>query len=66
MKRHGTDLIALLFGLAFIMVGGAFVVYENTDTQVDATVLGAIGLVVLGLVALVATLTRTPREHHES
>jgi uncharacterized membrane protein len=56
MKRHPTDLVALLFGLAVVGLGAAFLVHENTGRGVDAAWASAIGFVVLGLVALGVTL----------
>ncbi len=58
MTRHRTDMVSLLFGLAFFAVGAAFIVYELTDTNIDGSWLGAFVFVTLGLVALAATLFR--------
>ena len=58
MKRHPTDLVALLFGLAFCAVGGTFVAHELADRSFDPAWVAAIGLVTLGVVALIATVVR--------
>jgi hypothetical protein len=62
VKPHRFDLIALLFGLAFAMVGGAFLAHEATDSNVDPAWVSAAVLTVLGVVALVATLLRPQSE----
>jgi hypothetical protein len=62
MKRHTTDLVALLFGLAFAGAGATFLVHQLSDRQIDAAWVAAIGFVVLGVVALAATLLRPSRE----
>jgi hypothetical protein len=58
MHRHSTDLAALLFGLAFAIAGTSFLVRETTDTAVDPAWVTGLGLMLLGTVALVATLAR--------
>jgi protein-S-isoprenylcysteine O-methyltransferase Ste14 len=63
VKRHRTDLVALLFGLAFAAIGAAFLVHELTDRAVDPAWVAAAGCTVLGVVALAVTLTR--RVHRE-
>ncbi len=63
MKRHSTDMLALLFGLAFGATGATFLVSEATGNDVDPAWVSAIGFVVLGLIALTATLLRRPQEH---
>jgi len=60
MKRHSTDMLALLFGLAFLGTGAAFLVNQTTGRDVDAAWVSAIGFVILGVVALTATLLRRP------
>jgi hypothetical protein len=60
MKRHSTDIVALLFGLAFCGAGAAFAVHETTDRAIDPAWVSAIGFVALGLIALAATLLRRP------
>ena len=62
MKRHTTDLVALLFGLAFAGAGATFLVHQLSDRQIDAAWVAAIGFVVLGVVALTATLLRAARD----
>jgi hypothetical protein len=61
MKRHSTDMLALLFGLAFGAAGSAFLVHEATGRAVDPAWVSAIGFVVLGAIALAATLLRRPQ-----
>ena len=63
MKRHSTDMLALLFGLAFGATGAAFLVHEATGNEFDPAWLSAIGFVVLGCIALTATLLRRPHDH---
>jgi hypothetical protein len=60
MKRHSTDMLALLFGLAFGATGSVFLVHEATGRAVDPAWVSAIGFVVLGCIALAATLLRRP------
>lgn len=61
MKRHGTDIAALLFGLAFLIYAGTFVAGELSDTDIEPAWISAIAFVTLGVVALTATLLRAPR-----
>jgi hypothetical protein len=66
MHRHSTDLVALLFGIAFTIAGTCFLVREATDTAVDPAWATGLGLMLLGTVALVATLARaTGRDRAE-
>ncbi len=58
MHRHSTDLVGLLFGLAFAIAGTCFLVREATDATVDPAWATGLGLILLGTVALVATLAR--------
>jgi hypothetical protein len=58
MKRHRTDMLALLFGLAFAAVGATFLVREVVDTEIDAAWVSAVAFVLLGVVALATTLLR--------
>jgi hypothetical protein len=66
MKRHRTDLVALIFGLAFAMVGAGFLVNETTGRDFNAGWAAAIGLITLGLVALATTLVRRPDDNEAS
>ncbi len=63
MRRHSTDMLALLFGLAFGATGAAFLVNELTDNEMDAAWVSAIAFVLLGVIALSVTLLRRPPEH---
>ena len=62
MKRHATDLIALLFGLAFAGAGTMFLFHQLSDRHLDAAWASAAGFAVLGVVALAATLLRLPND----
>ena len=59
MHRHSTDLVGLLFGLAFAIAGTCFLVRETTDAAIDPAWATGLGLILLGTVALVATLARS-------
>jgi hypothetical protein len=58
MTKHPTDLLALLFGLAFSIAGGIVIVTQATSVDVSPQWGAAVGLIVLGVVALVATVAR--------
>jgi hypothetical protein len=62
MQRHRTDLIALIFGVAFAFVGAGFIVDEATNRDFDPGWIVAIGLVTLGVIALATTLFQRPPE----
>ena len=64
MRRHSTDLAGLLFGIAFTIAGAGFLVRETTDTTVDPAWVAGLGLMLLGVVALVATLARASGHAH--
>jgi len=67
MHRHSTDLVGLLFGLAFAIAGTCFLVRETTDAAIDPAWATGLGLILLGTVALVATLARaTARDRVEA
>ena len=59
MRRHLTDLVGLLFGVAFAVAGTAFLLRETTDASVDPAWVSGLGLMFLGAIALVATLARS-------
>ena len=59
MHRHSLDLSGLLIGLAFAIAGTSFLVRETTDTVVNPAWMTGLGLMLLGAIALVATLART-------
>jgi hypothetical protein len=63
MHRHSTNLLALLFGIAFTIVGAGFLLREATDTAVDPAWVTGLGLMFLGAVALAATLARGSGRH---
>ena len=65
MHRHSTDLVGLIFGTAFAIAGVAFLVNEVTDTNVNPAWATGLGLMLLGAVALIATLVRGPRDHDQ-
>ena len=58
MKRHRLDLVALFFGSAFAIAGAGYLVHETTDAISDPTWATGLGLLLLGAIALVATLAR--------
>jgi hypothetical protein len=58
MHRHSNDLVGLLFGLAFAIAGASFLLRETTDANIDPAWATGLGLMLLGSVALVATLAR--------
>jgi hypothetical protein len=70
MERHPTDLVELLFGLAFLATGGGFVAHEVTDRTFDPAWIAAIALVTIGCAFLAATLLyrgrRDPVEEPEA
>jgi hypothetical protein len=58
MKRHPIDVLALLFGLAFAISGAIVLVTQATSVEVSPQWGAAVGLIVLGAVALAATVAR--------
>jgi hypothetical protein len=64
MRRHSTDLVGLLFGIAFAVAGTAFLLHETTDATVDPAWVSGLGLMFLGAVALLATLARGAGRNH--
>ncbi len=62
MTKHPTDLLALLFGLAFTIAGAIVVVTQATSFDVSPQWGAAVGLIVLGVVALAATVARAGRD----
>jgi hypothetical protein len=61
MKRHPTDFVELLFGLAFVAIGGGFIVRQTTDRTFDPAWISAIALVTVGAAFLALTLLHRPR-----
>jgi hypothetical protein len=61
MERHPTDFVELLFGLAVLAAGGAFIVHQTTDRAFDAAWVAAIALVTIGCAFLAVTLLHRPR-----
>jgi hypothetical protein len=59
MRRHSTDLVGLMFGSAFLIAGVGFLVRETTDAVVNPAWMTGLGLMLLGVIALVATIART-------
>jgi hypothetical protein len=66
MHPHRTDLVALLFGAAFAIAGIGFLVRETTNAISDPTWATGLGLVLLGAIALAATLGRARRDPVEA
>jgi hypothetical protein len=62
MKKHPTDLVALLFGLAFTIAGALVLVTQTTSADVNPRWGAAVGLIVLGAVAMAVTLSRARRD----
>ena len=60
MKTHDTDLVSLLFGLAFLITAAGVLAYELADADIDPAWVVAGSLIFLGVVAMVATLLRRP------
>ena len=60
MKRHPTDLISLLFGLAFAITAAGVLAYELADADIDPAWVAAVSCIFLGIVALVTTVVRRP------
>ena len=61
MQRHPTDFVELLFGLAFLAIGGGFIVQQTTDRAFDAAWVAALALVTIGCAFLAVTLLHRPR-----
>lgn len=59
MRRHSTDLVGLIFGAAFLIAGVGFLVRETTDTVVNPAWATGLGLMLLGAIALIATVARS-------
>jgi uncharacterized membrane protein len=59
MRRHHTDLVALLFGAAFTIAGIGYLLRETTDAISNPTWATGLGMILLGAIALVATLARS-------
>jgi hypothetical protein len=62
MQPHRTDLLALLFGAAFAIAGVGFLLRETTDAISDPGWATGLGLLLLGAIALAATLGRARSE----
>jgi hypothetical protein len=58
MRRHRLDLVALLFGFAFAIAGAGYLLRETTDAISNPTWATGLGMILLGAIALVATLAR--------
>jgi hypothetical protein len=58
VKHHRADIVALIFGLAFVIYGGTFIASELSHTDIEPAWISAIAFVTLGVVALTATLLR--------
>ena len=62
MKQHRTDLVALLFGLAFTIAGVLVIVTQATSVDVSPQWGAAVGLIILGVVALAVTVARAAND----
>jgi hypothetical protein len=58
MNHHRTDLLALIFGMMFAVIGLSFLVGELTSSSFDPGWVTAVGLIATGVVALAVTLLR--------
>ena len=56
LVRHGTDLVSLFVGLFFLAVGGTFIASSLGAVDVNWRWAGAVGLIAVGLIGLVASL----------
>ena len=65
MKKHSTDLFALLFGLAFAIAGAAVIASQASSADISPQWIAATGLIVLGAVALATTLLRSQHDADE-
>ncbi len=61
MKKHGTDLVSLIFGLIFAAFVVWWAVAYSTDFEADARWLVVGALAALAAVILASTLTRRPK-----
>ena len=59
MRRHSTDLVALLFGSAFTIAGVGYLLRETTDAISNPAWAAGLGMILLGAIALAATLGRS-------
>jgi hypothetical protein len=62
MRQHRTDAVSLVFGLIFLIIAGSWVLGSAVDLNLDIPNLGwllALGLIVLGLLGVVASLRRS-------
>jgi hypothetical protein len=66
LHPHRTDLVALLFGAAFAIAGAGFLVRATTDAISDPAWATGLGFVLLGAIALAATLSRRRAEPIEA
>jgi hypothetical protein len=62
MKRHRTDITALVFGVAFAISGALILVTQATDVHVGPQWGIAVVAIAIGSVTLLATLLRTRPE----
>ena len=58
MKKHGTDLLSLIFGLIFAALVAWWAIYRVADVDTDGRWLLVGGLAVLGVVILAGTVGR--------
>jgi len=69
VKRHPADLIALIAGLIFVLIGSAYLTRDNVDFGADGTEwllpLALIGLGIAGLAGSIAGVRRTRNDDTE-
>jgi hypothetical protein len=61
MRRHDLDLTSLLVGMVFLGVAAVYIVGQATGAQLDASWLGPLILVSLGLAGFVGGVARSWR-----
>ena len=62
MKQHATDIVALVFGVAFAITGGLVLVTQSTSVDVGPPWGLAVVAIAVGTVTLLATLARSRRD----
>ena len=65
MKPHATNLIALIFGLAFVASGMGFIIGQLAGYTFDPAWVVAIGFGTVGLITLAVTLLGRPVRQKE-
>ena len=58
MKRHPIDLVSLVFGVTFVIGGGAFLVTDLDLVDLRAGWLAPLGVLFIGVLLFVASIKR--------